>query len=264
MDIDIGFWLTLLVFVTGIIWLLDRFAGLRGKLGEQFSESIDFSNSLLPVFLVVLVIRSFIVEPFTIPSGSMLPTLKVHDFILVNRFAYGLRLPVTNTKVVPVGDPEHGDVMVFQYPRDPSKNFIKRVAGLPGDRIAIRDDQVYINGEKAPLAELETRVDDGVVATIYREVLDEQPHLMRQEAVINPFTGKPVEQGRDGEWVVPEGHYFVLGDNRDNSNDSRFWGMVPDENVLGRAFLIWMHWKPFLNLPDFSRNGAIDKMEEVK
>lgn len=264
MDIDIGFWLTLLVLITGAIWLLDRFTGLREKYGTRVADGMEFSNSLLPVFFIVLVIRSFIVEPFTIPSGSMLPTLKVHDFILVNRFAYGLRLPVTNTKVIPVADPQRGDVMVFQFPRDPSKNFIKRVAGVPGDRIAIREDRVYINGEQAPLELLDSQREDRLLARTWRETLGEQPHLMRQEAVINPFTGEAVEQGRDGEWLVPEDHYFVLGDNRDNSNDSRFWGMVPDDNVLGRAFLIWMHWKPFLSLPDFSRNGAIDKMEKKK
>lgn len=264
MDIDIGFWLTLAVLVTGLVWLLDRFAGVREKYGQRAADAVEFSNSLLPVFLVVLVIRSFIVEPFTIPSGSMLPTLKVHDFILVNRFAYGLRLPVTNTEVIPVGDPERGDVMVFRFPRDPSKNFIKRVAGVPGDRIAIRGDRVHVNGEMAPVELLRSGVEDGVLAQIYREVLGDQPHLMRQEALINPFTGKPVDQGRDGEWVVPEGHYFVLGDNRDNSNDSRYWGMVPESEVLGKAFLIWMHWKPFFSLPDFSRNGAIDQMEEVQ
>lgn len=264
MDIDIGFWLTLLVLITGTVWLIDRFSGLREKHGEKVADAVEFSNSLLPVFLVVLVIRSFLAEPFTIPSGSMLPTLKVHDYILVNRFAYGLRLPVSNTKVIPISDPERGDIMVFQYPRDPSKNFIKRVAGVPGDRIIIRDDRVFINGEQAPVELLRENVEDGVLGKVFREVLGDQPHLMRQEAVINPFTGKPVDQGKDGEWVVPEDHYFVLGDNRDNSNDSRFWGMVPDENVLGRAFLIWMHWKPFLNLPDFSRNGSIDKMEELK
>lgn len=261
MDIDIGFWLTLAVLICGSLWLVDRVAGLREKGGHHLRETVEFSNSLLPVFLVVLIIRSFIVEPFTIPSGSMLPTLKVHDFILVNRFAYGLRLPVTNTRIVPVGKPERGDVMVFRFPRNRSLNFIKRVVGLPGDRVAIRDARLYINGEAVPTELVRSAREDGMFESVYLETLNGQPHLMRREAPLNPFTGKPVARGKDGEWTVPEGHYFVLGDNRNNSNDSRFWGMVPDELVLGKAFLIWMHWDPIFSWPSFSRNGAIDKIE---
>jgi signal peptidase I len=262
MDIDIGFWLTLAVLVCGSIWLVDRFSKLRDKAPARVTEAVEFSNSLLPVFVIVLVVRSFIVEPFTIPSGSMLPTLKVHDFILVNRFAYGLRLPVTNTRIIPVSEPERGDVMVFRFPRDRSLNFIKRVVGLPGDRVAVRSDRVYINGEQVPVDLRSEQITGRVQEKVFVEQLGDKAHLMRQEAPINPYTGKPVPRGKDGEWQVPQGHYFVMGDNRDNSNDSRFWGFVPDELVLGKAFLIWMHWESLFSLPEFDRNGAIDKVEQ--
>jgi signal peptidase I len=258
MDIDIGFWLTLAVLFCGALWLADRIAGLRER-GEKIRETVEFFNSLLPVFLVVLVIRSFIVEPFTIPSGSMLPTLQVHDFVLVNRFAYGLRLPVTNTKVIPVGEPERGDVMVFRYPRDPSINFIKRVVGLPGDRVEVRDGRVYVNGEQVEHELLRRRRGQRAMESIYLEKLEPQSHLIRREVPLNPFTGEPVYNGKEGSWTVPEDAYFVLGDNRNNSKDSRFWGMVPDRLVLGKAFLIWMHWEPIFSWPDFSRNGPIDQ-----
>lgn len=258
MDINIGFWLTLAVVFCGALWLVDRLTGLREK-GDQIRETVDFFNSLLPVFVVVLVIRSFIVEPFTIPSGSMIPTLRVHDFVLVNRFAYGLRLPVTNTKVIPVGEPERGDVMVFRYPRDPSMNYIKRVVGLPGDRVALRDGVLYINGEEVARDLLRERRDRTRVESVYVERLGDQPHLLRRETRLNPYTGEPVQTGKEGSWTVPEDEYFVLGDNRNNSRDSRFWGTVPDELVKGKAFLIWMHWNPIFSWPDFSRNGAIDQ-----
>ena len=149
MDIDVGMWLTLALFVTVIIWLADKALKLRQRKG-MIGNTVETSNSLISVLFIVLVIRSFIVEPFTIPSGSMLPTLKVHDFILVNKFSYGLRLPVTNTKIIPLGEPERGDVMVFKYPEDTGQNFIKRVVGLPGDRVAVRDNVLYINGEAVP------------------------------------------------------------------------------------------------------------------
>ncbi len=201
MDINIGFWLTLAVLFCGALWLVDRFTGLR-DLGDKVRETVDFFNSLLPVFVVVLVIRSFILEPFTIPSGSMIPTLKVHDFVLVNRFAYGLRLPVTNTKVIPVGEPERGDVMVFRYPRDPSMNYIKRVVGLPGDRVALRDGHLYINGEKVARELLRERTGRTRVTSVYVERLGEQPHLLRRETRLNPYTGEAVQAGKEGSWTV--------------------------------------------------------------
>lgn len=261
MDIDIGFWLTLALLVTVVIWLADRLFKLRRRPGTV-ANAVETSNSLISVFLVVLVIRSFIVEPFTIPSGSMLPTLQVHDFILVNKFSYGLRLPVINTKIVPTGEPQRGDVMVFKYPENTQQNFIKRVVGLPGDHVAVRDNVLYVNGEQVQREQVNELKNDRVWRREFIENLGGTKHLIWQEGVVNPFSGQEELSSRtQGEWTVPEGSYFVMGDNRDNSNDSRFWGVVPEQLVVGKAFTIWMHWAPIFSIPSFSRNGSIDKVE---
>ncbi|MDC0662629.1 signal peptidase I [Marinobacter sp. SS21] len=266
MDINFPLILVVLTFSTGLIWLLDvlflRARRLAGQAGESVATGeetgaaeaeprepylIDLSRSFFPVLAIVLVLRSFLVEPFTIPSGSMLPTLEVDDFILVNKYAYGLRLPVIGTKILDIGDPQRGDVMVFKFPEDGETNYIKRVVGLPGDHIRYRDKTLYVNGEEvgsqfvAKLPPVELR----------REQLGEVEHdifltLGRQSAA------------GEGEWIVPENHYFMMGDNRDNSNDSRFWGTVPDELVVGKAFAIWMHWKSLTSLPTFDRAGRIE------
>lgn len=262
MDIDIGFWLTLAVFICGLVWIADRIGHFRKKDNKYLADTVEFFISLFPVFLVVLVIRSFLVEPFTIPSGSMIPTLQVHDFILVNRFAYGIRLPVINTKIIPVDEPKRGDVIVFKYPGNTSVNYIKRVIGLPGDRVEVHDDKVYINGKEVPQKLLRSGREDGIYRAIYEETLGNKEHLMQREARVNPFTGQAEPHSKGGEWVVPKGHYFVMGDNRDNSNDSRYWGTVPEHLILGKAFLIWMHWDPVFSLPDFSRDGPLDKLDE--
>ena len=263
MDIDIGFWLTLAVLVSGLIWLADRKWRLREHEQKAVRETVEFSNSLLPVFIIVLVIRSFLAEPFKIPSGSMLPTLEVNDFILVNKFSYGLRLPVTNTLVLPLGEPERGDVMVFRYPVDTSQNFIKRVVGVPGDRIHIRDDgRLYVN-DRLVERELRTEQDFGNVReAVYVEALNDTHHMIRHEMRVNPYTGEAVSRTPGGTWEVPEGKYFTVGDNRDRSSDSRTWGMVPEEYIVGEAFLIWMHWESLFSLPSFARNGPIDRVEE--
>ena len=261
MDIDIGFWLSLALLVTVAIWVIDKVFKLKQK-GGRVEGAVETSNSLISVFFVVLVIRSFIVEPFTIPSGSMLPTLQVHDFILVNKFAYGLRLPVTNTKIVETGEPQRGDVLVFKFPENRSQNFIKRVVGLPGDTVQVKDNVVTVNGEPIQRDLVREWEGSGAWRRQYVEQLGDSRHLIWQEGKINPFTGRKLPQSRtQGEWQVPEDAYFVMGDNRDNSNDSRFWGIVPEELVVGEAFLIWMHWEPIFSIPSFSRNGAIDKVE---
>jgi signal peptidase I len=224
---------------------------------------VEYGKSFFPVLAIVLVLRSFLVEPFQIPSGSMKPTLEVGDFILVNKFAYGIRLPVLDTKIIEVDDPQRGDVMVFRYPSDPNINYIKRVVGLAGDQIRYTSDKrLFVNGQ--PVAEKLLGEEPGSLgsAALYEERLGSIEHLIRKE--MNRYR---IEAGR--EWVVPQGYYFMMGDNRDNSNDSRYWndpaiprrllGMVPDQNIVGKAFAIWMSWPdPKLrNLPNFSRVGLI-------
>ncbi|MFN2361459.1 MAG: signal peptidase I [Marinobacter sp.] len=261
MDIDFPLVLVVLTFATGLIWLLDRLflrkrrlaaAGLKPGEYEADKEPgepylVDLSRSFFPVLAVVLVLRSFLVEPFQIPSGSMLPTLEVGDFILVNKYAYGLRLPVAGTKILEVDDPERGDIVVFRYPEDGSTNYIKRVVGMPGDRIRYEDRELYINGRK-----VESRfVARLPPAELRRETLGDSEHDLFLTL------GRTGSSG-EGEWLVPEGEYFVMGDNRDNSNDSRYWGTVPDELVVGKAFAIWMHWQSLTSLPSFDRVGGIE------
>ena len=193
--------------------------------------------------------RSFLIEPFTIPSGSMKPTLLEGDYILVNKFSYGLRLPVVGTKVVAFGDPQPGDVMVFKYPQNPKINYIKRVVGVPGDVIEYKDKRLSINGE--PVAREE--VSRLPARSEFKETVGDTSF---STWVYNARPASIVRGAAEGRWEVPEGHYFVLGDNRDNSKDSRFWDFVPDKLVVGKAFAVWMHM-PSLGIPDFSRNGAI-------
>lgn len=224
---------------------------------------VEYGKSFFPVLFIVLVLRSFLVEPFQIPSGSMKPTLEVGDFILVNKFAYGIRLPVLDTKVIPVGDPQRGDVMVFRYPSDPNINYIKRVIGVPGDTIRYTSDKrLYINDQA--VAESLVGEEPGTLGsvTLYREKLGAVEHMIRKE-----MTRFRIEPGK--QWKVPADHYFMMGDNRDNSNDSRYWndpkipkdllGMVPDRNIVGKAFAVWMSWPDpkMRNLPNFSRVGVI-------
>jgi signal peptidase I len=199
---------------------------------------VEYAKSFFPVILAVLLLRSFLVEPFRIPSGSMMPTLLVGDFILVNKYAYGIRLPVLNTKVLDLGSPERGDVVVFRFPKDPQVDYIKRVVGVPGDHVAYQDKTLYVNGEKIPQIPAGSYVGTGSGLSMSgadrrREALGAVEHdiLVASRA-----------PGVSADVVVPEGHYFVMGDNRDNSNDSRYWGFVPDENLVGRAFMIWMNW----------------------
>jgi signal peptidase I len=224
---------------------------------------VEYGKSFFPVLAIVLVLRSFLVEPFQIPSGSMKPTLEVGDFILVNKFAYGIRLPVLDTKIIEVGDPQRGDVMVFRYPSDPNVNYIKRVVGLPGDKVRYTlGKHLFINDQ--PVTEQFIGEEPGTLgsAVLYREKLGDVEHLIRKEMARNRM-----EPGN--EWTVPAGHYFMMGDNRDNSNDSRYWndssipkellGMVPDRNIVGKAFAVWMSWpSPKLqSWPNLSRVGLI-------
>lgn len=255
-DFDFAVLLTVLTAVTGVIWALDRWwlgpprrAALGRGVADRPGAIVDFGRSFFPVILLVLLLRSFLAEPFRIPSGSMIPTLTVGDFILVNKFAYGLREPLLNTKFLTVGEPQRGDVAVFRYPRDPSQDYIKRIIGLPGDRIAYRNKQLVVNGEPVPASA------DGVytvsgsqsgVAYRFREDLGEVQHHI----IVNP--SRPAD---DFDFEVPEGEYFAMGDNRDGSSDSRVWGTVPERNLVGRAFFVWMSWDGERHLPAWSRIG---------
>ncbi len=273
MDFDFPAIMVTAVFVTGVLWLLDimLWAPKRRSAAETLSyqttvddniekakeevlkESVfvEYSRSLFPVILAVLVLRSFIVEPFRIPSGSMMPTLLAGDFILVNKFAYGIRLPVVDTKIIPVGLPERGDVLVFRYPKNPSIDYIKRVIGLPGDKVAYYNKQLFINGEPATQAGL--GVYDAVGAGVSMagaQVRSEDLTGIQHNILIDTQRGTV-----EGEFQVPEGRYFVMGDNRDNSNDSRYWGFVPEENLVGKAFMIWMNWDATAGGVTWSRVG---------
>ena len=252
---------TLLVgatLVTGLAWVFDaiflapgrnrRASGLTRDGVAADSEQviralkepawIEYCKSFFPVILAVLLLRSFLVEPFRIPSGSMMPTLLVGDFILVNKFSYGLRLPVLNMKIVDIDEPARGDVVVFRYPKDPSVDYIKRVVGLPGDTVSYYHKVVHINGKPAGQVPAGIYIGKGSGVSMsgaskHREQLGDIQH---------DILVVPRKPDMEGEFVVPKGEYFVMGDNRDNSNDSRYWGTVPEANLVGKAFRVWMNW----------------------
>lgn len=255
MIFDFSFMLTAATLVTGIIWGLDAWlwkprrlqqAGASGVAAQDVREPVivEYARSFFPVILIVLIIRSFLFEPFRIPSDSMMPTLLDGDFIFVNKFAYGLRLPVLNTKVVPIGEPQRGDVIVFRLPSDPSTNYIKRLVGLPGDHITVRGRQVFVNGKPMPVKL------DGTYPGPRNT--GAQADAQQGEEDLGNVTHRvlyiPERYSRDYDEVVPAGHYFFMGDNRDNSRDSRFpeVGFVPEENLVGKAVRIWLNW----DLPD--------------
>jgi signal peptidase I len=259
MIFDFSFILVAATVLTGVIWGVDswlfkpqRVAAVTASGGAPDSVRepvvVEYARSFFPVILIVLLIRSFLFEPFRIPSDSMMPTLLDGDFIFVNKYAYGLRLPVINSKVVAINSPQRGDVIVFRLPSDPSTNYIKRLVGLPGDHIVVRDRQLFVNGERMPV-----RL-DGVYqghghtgARIGFEQLGKAEHEVLY--LMDRYT-------RDYEQTVPEGHFFFMGDNRDNSRDSRFpeVGFVPERNLVGKAVRIWLNWD-WPDAPLWSRIG---------
>ena len=259
---DFSLLLVLLTGLTGLVWLFDSLFLKRRRMDRAVQKSIErprdpvvieYSRSLFPVLLIVLLFRSFLFEPFKIPSGSMIPTLLIGDFIVVNKFTYGLRLPVLHKKIVPIGSPERGDVVVFRYPVDPSVNFIKRLVGLPGDTITYRDKQLFINGEQVSAIEQGRFSSSDVKCSTPRSDATRRTETLG--SIDHDILIHEGSRGRDGQWLVPEGHYFVMGDNRDRSNDGREWGFVPEENLMGRAIGIWLNFDYTKGCGDLSRVG---------
>ena len=258
MDFDFSFYLLVATVVTGIIWgsyLL--FLKTQERVFDETNEPVlvEYARSFFPIVFIVLVLRSFIAEPFRIPSGSMMPTLLVGDFILVNKFIYGIRLPVINEKIIAISEPKRGDIVVFRYPKDPTVDYIKRIIGLPGDKIAYNNKRLTVND--VPVSETSLGIYQGVGqgedmtgAEHFKEDLTGVEHsiLVRNGTPSVEFV-----------YVVPQGHYFAMGDNRDNSNDSRYWGPVPEANLVGKAFFIWMSWDLQDKGVGFNRIGTLLK-----
>jgi signal peptidase I len=252
--LDFALILVIATGVTGLIWLADslflaRSRAERGAVAEPIV--VEYAKSFFPVLLIVLLLRSFLFEPFRIPSGSMMPTLLQGDFIFVNKFSYGLRLPVLNTKILDIGEAKRGDVVVFRYPSDTSVNYIKRVVGLPGDVLSYSQEtkRLTINGKPIPLSVVGD-YDEQPETDLAREVLGDHEHFVLLERL---------RHSRGGEFHVPAGRYFMMGDNRDNSQDSRFSdvGFVSEDLLVGKAEVIWMSWRSFSEGgPRWSRIGS--------
>jgi signal peptidase I len=302
MDFDMGTILLVLTLVFGVIWVLDRLFFYNRRMAKAAAAGkepvdpipVDWARSLFPVILIVLVLRSFVAEPFRIPSGSMMPTLDVGDFILVNKFSYGLRLPGFNTKAVAIGEPRRGDVVVFRFPgyicqvdgaivrsgdqscedptqKVPNQNWIKRVIGLPGDHIESRGSELYVNGQRVlndptgPFTGNPGRVEDRKMldygATLWTEHLPGspgQPGVDHTIALMPQFSIPHDLPNGDVAATVPKGCYIVMGDNRYNSTDSRWWGCMPEQNLVGKAFMVWLSWKGWnTGFVDLTRIGKI-------
>jgi len=261
MNFDFSALLVFLTLLSGVIWAIDAWifaparnkqqvreevAGEPGEMQVREPVIVEYARSFFPIFFIVLILRAFIFEPFRIPSASMMPTLLIGDFILVNKYDYGIRLPVLNTRIIKNHTPKRGDVIVFRYPEDPSIPFIKRVIGVSGDVLRYENKVLYING--VPMEQDDIGRFSGVGSGTDMngvELKQEQLGDVKHEILVDPYRFSGAM-----EVAVPEGKYFVMGDNRDNSKDSRYWGFVPDENLIGHAFLIWMNWD--------LKNGGID------
>ncbi len=265
--------LFLLTLGTGAVWALDRFVLRRSRAdGVPAPAWVEYPASFFPVLLVVFLLRSFLAEPFKIPSSSMRPTLEVGDFILVNKYIYGLRLPIAEQKIVPLGDPQRGDVVVFRYPVNPSQDFIKRVIGVSGDTVEYRDKKLTVNGKPLPqvrdgsyswleglrfesTARFTEQADTGHGTHKYTIAENPQaPPVFPQN--VRPFPGRENCDYNDRGFTcrVPQGHYLMMGDNRDFSDDGRYWGFVPDDHIRGKAFFVWWNWDDISNLA-FKRVG---------
>ena len=278
MNIDLPLILTVIVGVSGAIWLIDSvlYASARAErlsvLQKQYPRRdepesadaklfmerasreasdpvlVEYAKSFFPVLAFVLVLRSFLYEPFQIPSSSMVPTLQVGDYILVNKYRYGLRLPVTRTKVWDVSSPKRGDVMVFYPPHANDQYYIKRVIGIPGDRVQYRNKQLTVNGQPIPNEWLAEMPGSRRIRVGLEEPREGRGHLIQLDEL---------RPARNFSVMVRPGHYFMMGDNRDNSSDSRVWGQVPERDIVGEAVAIWMHWDSLFSIPSFERAGAL-------
>lgn len=236
--------LLILTLICGVCFILYRSFKFNSKTLYVF----EFFSSLFPVLLFVLVIRSFVIEPFRIPSGSMIPTLLVGDFILVNKHKYGLRVPLTNQLIYENEYPSRGDVIVFQYPENTKINYIKRVVGIPGDKVEYINKALFINGKRLLLKKIDDQ--DRSAISQFDGIIYFENNGNREYLIANTS-----DRGVSFEFNVPDDNYFVLGDNRDNSNDSRYWGTVHKDNLIGKAFMIWMYWNPKSNVKIFDRVG---------
>lgn len=258
MNFDFSFFLFSATVVTGIIW--GGYLYYLKRTNTDYVEAnepliVEYARSFFPVVLIVFILRSFIAEPFRIPSGSMMPTLLIGDFILVNKFTYGIRIPVINKKIIQMNEPARGDAVVFRYPKNPSVDYIKRVIGLPGDHIIYKDKKLTINGKLMKQVSLGRYQGIGQGKTMTgSEILTEDLNSVEHDILINHNA-----PNIKGTFIVPKGHYFVMGDNRDNSNDSRYWGTVPEENLVGKAFFIWMNWDWENTGVGFNRIGTVIK-----
>ena len=258
MDFDFSFFLFAATVVTGVIWGGYAWHLKRQKVPYDIEKEpllVEYAHSFFPVVLIVFLLRSFIAEPFRIPSASMMPTLLVGDFILVNKFTYGIRIPIINKKVIELSQPRRGDIVVFRYPKNPEVDYIKRLVGLPHDKISYIDKRLTVNGQPIPETALGSfqgvgQGQDMTGAALFLENLTGVEHqILNRDGVTSvEFT-----------YTVPEGQYFMMGDNRDNSNDSRYWGTVPEENLVCKAFFIWMNWDLQNKGIDFSRIGTVLK-----
>lgn len=269
--LDLEFWLVLVTFLSGAIWFLYWLFNRNKTETKDEPVIVEYARSFFPVLLLVVLLRSFVAEPFRIPSGSMMPTLEVGDFILVNKFAYGIRLPVFRTKLLDTGKPKRGDVFVFRYPERPWQNYIKRVIGLPGDTIRWQADKLTINGKPIPHEAYDeyTAVDqrgEKIPSSRLKEDLLGVKHDIILYHTNAPLDGRPMlvdgshfrtlDNSSVREVVVPEGKYFAMGDNRFGSSDSRSWGFVPAENLVGKAMFVWMHYAGKNDGFGFSRIGT--------
>ena len=247
-NFDFAAILLVVVLVTGVLWVFDKLVTAKQRqAGGKRPFWVEYGAEFFPILGLVFVVRSFLYEPYQIPSESMMPTLEVGDFILVNRWTYGLRAPITGQTFLPISDPERGDVLVFRFPAQPNVAYIKRIVGLPGDVVELKNKVVLVNGEPVPGVPVTNPEAPATVLQTTETLGDAEFPTWRDR----------LRPARDGRWEVPEGSYFMMGDNRDNSNDSRFWGFVDDRLIIGKAVSVWMHWDDFLSLPSFSTVRAI-------